>query len=292
MEKLSLKDKIQILVDFCEANNRLPRHIGKGEPESNLFNFMNKYKSINSTIIDLRVKYRKTKTAKENYTELAKFCKANKRLPRKNGEGSEPRLHGFMNKHRYDDNIAEIIDKYRSRHHLPKDEMISWEEGLKQFEEFCRINKRLPRSDRHKGELKLSNFKNRYKDKPEVMDIVRRYRFKSISKSYEESFKEFKLFLETNGRLPMVGNNRDETRLQGFMRRFRYKNEVNELVDKYRIYNNYRMNLKLLEEFIDINGRLPKHNLSDKSEFRLCIFMKRHEDYEDVHDILIKFNAI
>lgn len=293
MEKLSLKEGIQLLTEFCEANKRLPRHKGPGHPESILSNFMIKYKNISEAVDDIRKRYRRSKSLEESYIELVEFCKTHKRLPRKLVKGTESRLYSILNKHRYDPKISALVDKYRTRRHLPKELIKSWDESIKDLEEFCKIHRRLPRSDRFKDELRLSNFKNRHRNHPEIVRIVEKYRFKAVSKTYDQTLIDFKEFLIKNNRLPVTTRSREETRLQGFMRRFRYKKkEVSDLIDQYRYYNAYTDNLKLLIEFTEINKRLPRYNSKDKNEFRLCSFMKRHENYTEVNELMIKFNAI
>jgi hypothetical protein len=165
----------------------------------------------------------------------------------------------------------------------------TFEENLNELSKFCENNGRLPiTGNESKDEKRLSMFRFRYKDSPEIIRITNKYRSKPHN-SFDENFSDFIKFCKDNGRLP---NNRNkmEKRLSVFS--FRNKNNtiISEMIEKYRkvSHNSFDVNYNDLVKFCNENNRLPKPQ-NKGIEMRLSEFIKRYKSNVMIIEILNKY---
>lgn len=151
----------------------------------------------------------------------------------------------------------------------------NFEENYAELIEFCKRERRLPRSEFGKEEGRLKSFMKRYKDDPRIIEIKERY-FKN--KSFDENYKDLVEFCKRESRLPCIRYGKGEIRLVGFISNYKNDPRIIGIRKEYsRKGKNFDENYAELVEFCKRENRLPQSKFG-KEESRLSSFMKNYKN--------------
>ena len=241
--------------------------------KNNLCEYINKKEikiiGVNNDFIDIldivNNSCKKSKTFEERMIELEEFIKLNKRLPKQNSkEKEEKSLAGFIG-YIKNKNILEQMNIYNGlieKYDIEKN-IKTFEERIIEFEEFIKLNKRLPKNySKDNDEKSLAGFISRIKRKNilEQMNIynglIEKYdievKVKAKAKTFEERMIELEDFLKLNKRLPKNhSKDNEEKSLAGYLNGMKNRN----ILEQMNIYNS------LLEKYdIEVKERKRKQN--------------------------------
>lgn len=168
----TFNENLNLLIEFCEKNGRMPR--SSVSNEMSLYVFYNRIRDKNKTVIELCRKYnvKRNKSFKENLNELIKFCEDHNRLPSTNSRTKEEsRLYSFIKRYRETSSkISSICDKYRRYR--------SFEYSFHELVLFCIKNNRLPKYN-IPSEKWMYSFYYRNINNKAMSEITKKYKTKS-----------------------------------------------------------------------------------------------------------------
>lgn len=212
----------------------------------------------------------------ENLEELKVFCEANNRLPL-NRDG-EKRLETFYRKNKSNNEISELISKYK--------QLKSFDENLSELKEFVAKYDRLTRLCKEKEENRLRGFLNKYRYENEINKLVDKY-MKIKFRSFEDNLSDLKEFVKSYNKLPQPGKSKSETRMRAFLDRNKDHQEVMNIFKRYKKGNLFEENLDDLKEFVSRYNRLPQ---AEKGESRLKSFMTHYKANPKVSEIISQYS--
>lgn len=295
-KQLSFKERserLELLKSFCETNKRLPslRSLNTTPEEHKLASFMITYSYLPS-INKLKDLYSKKRSSfRENLLSLDEFIKTNHRLPKETKfDVHECRLSRFMHRNKSKEVVIKLIGELK----LNSPIRLKDEEWVTEIQSFCNTHKRLPNSRYNKYEARLHAARMRLKNNNDIRIITEKYRSR-VMHNYGESLAELKFFIDKMKRLPnthtLGENSSKERRLSAFIHRYRNKEDIVNLVGKYKSYRSFEENVDCLSEFIKTYNKLPRFNCKDKNEFRLRVFMSRHKNDKSVKRLINNLNG-
>lgn len=247
-----------------------------------------------------------TKPIDEVFSEVIKFIKINKRLPRKirtvslknmtEEQKTEHKLALFLSKHRNEERVINLRIKYGDFRDYPE------KEKQRIILEWCKLNNTFPigsRTDSDKN--RYADYIERCKDSKFLQILRDKYGYKTYLERLEDKRQELIDFCKINNRIPQY-NSEDyvEKRLRGYYEQCTKKRLpfAEELRAKYSAIKQLRKGEitreEIIEEvinFIITNKRLPSSGGKGciKGESRLKSRMKKVRDDERVRNVIEQY---